>query len=113
MKYREEKIDDVLIMRVDEPRLDSTVSSQFKTELLRLVESKKEKKILIDLKRVDYTDSSGLGALLFGHRQLKSHSGRLKLLHLNPKIQTLIKIAKLDDILEGYDNENEAVSSFK
>jgi anti-sigma B factor antagonist len=113
MKYREEKIDDVLIMRVEEPRLDSTVSSHFKTELLRLVENKKEKKILVDLRKVDYTDSSGLGALLFGHRQLKSHSGRLKLMHLNPKVQTLIKIAKLDDILEGFDNESEAIGSFK
>jgi anti-sigma B factor antagonist len=112
MKYSQEKIGDVLVVRVEESRLDSAVSPQFKTELLRLVEDKKEKKILIDLKRVDYLDSSGLGALLFGHRQLKSSSGKLKLLHISTKIRTLIKIAKLDDVLEGFTSEKEALKSF-
>lgn len=112
MKIREEKVGDVLIVRVDEARLDSAVSPQFKTELLRLVEDQKMKKVLIDLKSVDYVDSSGLGALLFGHRQLKSNSGKLKLVHLSTKIRTLIKIAKLDDILEGFSSEKEALKSF-
>ncbi|HEX9654418.1 MAG TPA: STAS domain-containing protein [bacterium] len=112
MKYRQEKVGEVLVVRVDETRLDSTVSPQFKAELLRLVEDKKEKKILIDLKKVDYVDSSGLGALLFGHRQLKSNSGKLKLVHLSTKIRTLIKIAKLDDVLEGFTSEKEALKSF-
>lgn len=112
MKINQEKVGDVLIVRVDEIRLDSAVSPQFKTALLRLLEDKKTKKILIDLKKVDYVDSSGLGALLFGHRQLKSNSGKLKLLHLSTKIRTLIKIAKLDDVLEGFTSEKEALKSF-
>ncbi len=112
MKINQEKVGDVLILRVDETRLDSTVAPQFKTALLGLLEDKQTKKVLIDLKKVDYVDSSGLGALLFGHRQLKSNSGKLKLVHLSTKIRTLIKIAKLDDVLEGFTSEKEALKSF-
>lgn len=113
MQYHQKKKNDVLIFRVDEPRLDSNIASDFKTEMYRLVVNEKELKILIDLKRVEYADSSGLGALLFGHRQTKTNGGKLKLVNLNPKVLSLIKIAKLDMVLEGYDNEEEAIESFK
>lgn len=112
MKFEETKINNIHVMRVQEARLDSTISPEFKTQLLRLVENEQVRNILIDLKNVEYVDSSGLGALLFGHRQAKSHSGRMKLVHLNPKVVTLIKIANLENILEGYDDENDAVKSF-
>lgn len=113
MKFHEEKIGEVLIVRVEETRLDSNVSPEFKTELLRWVEREGEHKILVDLREVDYVDSSGLGALLFGHRHLKSNSGDLKLLHLNPKVRTLLRIAKLEDVLQGFDEEREAIASFQ
>ncbi len=112
MKLREEKVGDVLVVRVEEPRLDSNVSVEFKTELLRLVETEGERKILVDLQQVDYADSSGLGALLFGHRHARDHAGLLKLVHVHPKVRTLIDIAKLDDILETYDSEDAALKSF-
>lgn len=113
MNFHEEKIGDVQVVRIHEHRLDHTNCSQFKTELLRLVDREGEQNILIDLQQVDYADSSGLGALLFGHRQAKSHSGFLKLLNLSPKIHTLIKIAKLEDILETFEDEKRAISSFE
>jgi anti-sigma B factor antagonist len=113
MNFQKENIEDVTVVRVQESRLDSNISSDMKTELLRLIEREGAQKILIDLNRVDYVDSSGLGALLFGHRQAKLNSGKLKLVNLNTKIFTLIKIAKLENILQGYQNEKEALKSFQ
>ena len=113
MNIREEIIGDVQVLRIEEPRLDSALSSELKTELLRLIENEKAEHILIDLAAVEYIDSSGLGALLFGHRQVKSHNGILKMLHLNQKVRTLIKIANLEQILVSYDDEKEALESFK
>ncbi|MFQ5603290.1 MAG: STAS domain-containing protein [bacterium] len=112
MNFHTEKINEVLVLRIDEKRLDTNVASEFKTELLRFVDKDGEKKILVDLKNVDYVDSSGLGALLFGHRQAKAQSGNLSLVHLNGKIKTLIQIAKLEKILVGYSTEAEAINSF-
>jgi anti-sigma B factor antagonist len=114
MQYREETKEDVLIVRIDEPRVDTNVAPEFKTEILRLVQDEGQKKILIDLKKVDYVDSSGLGALLFGQRQAKTNSGTMKLLvNLNSKVVSLIRIAKLNNVLEGFDDEDEAIASFQ
>ena len=112
MKLQEEKINDVLIVRLEDPRLDSAISSEVKTELLRLMDRQELRNILLDLSMVEYADSSGLGALLFGHRHAASKDGRLKLLHVNTKVLTLIKIAKLENILEWYHDEEEALASF-
>ncbi len=112
MNVREEKVGGVLVVRVEEARLDSTISAEFKTELLRLLEGEAVRNVLIDLRKVDYADSSGLGALLFGHRHARGHEAALKLVHVNPKIRTLIRIAKLDDVLEIFDGEDEALNSF-
>ena len=75
-------------------------------------ENKKISGHLSDLKKVEYVDSSGLGALLFGHRQAQAHSGKMKLIHVNPRVNTLIQIAKLQDILERYEDEAVAIRSF-
>jgi anti-anti-sigma factor len=112
MKFREDKIDAVLVLRLEEARLDGTISSEMKTELLRLVETENEKNILLDLASVEYADSSGLGSLLFGHRQAANHDGAMKLLHLNQKVLTLMKIAKLERLLEWYQDEDTALNSF-
>lgn len=112
MKVREDKRAGVIILRVLHPRLDQAVAPDFKTEILRLVEKESEQKILVDLKEVDYCDSSGLGALLFGLRQAKSKSGTLKLVNVNPKVFNLIRIAKLDKVLQSFDDESDAVQSF-
>lgn len=112
MLYEQDQIGDVCVLRVAEPRLDSTIAPEFKTELLRLVEQEGHRKILVDLKTVEYADSSGLGALLFGLRQSRNFDGILKLVNLNPRVLSLIRIAKLDSVLEAFDDEQEAVESF-
>ncbi|MFQ6115391.1 MAG: STAS domain-containing protein [bacterium] len=112
MEYHEEKIGGVFIIRLLQPRLDTYVAPELKTEILRVVEREGEHKILIDMKQVEYVESSGLGALLFGVRQAKSKSGMLRLVNSNQKFLNLIRIAKLEDEIVNYENEEKALGSF-
>lgn len=111
MAFVKESKNGVTIIRINRERLDSGIAPDLKTELLILVDQK-IKHILIDLTKVSYTDSSGLGALLFGLRQLRDLNGTLKILGANNRVMNLIRIAKLEDILINFENENEALTSF-
>ena len=111
MSLLKEEQDGITIIKVAKDRLDSIIAPQLKSELLILV-SEGAKKILIDLSDVTYTDSSGLGALLFGFRQLKNNHGQLKLYAANDRIMTLVRIARLDGFLLNYRDKNEAIFSF-
>jgi anti-sigma B factor antagonist len=77
-----------------------------------LVEQGK-KKILLNLGGVKNIDSSGIGELIANYTTISRDGGQLKLLNLTEKIQNLLVITKLLTVFDSYDNEEEALNSFK
>ncbi len=111
MNIEVEKQGDLYIMRIKTKRLDTFKATDIKTEFLRLI-GEGAKHILVNLKDVESADSSGLGSLLFGKRQFEAKSGFFKLSSLQPKVVTLLKIAKLTEHFEFYDDEESAIKGF-
>ncbi|HYJ86265.1 MAG TPA: STAS domain-containing protein [Pyrinomonadaceae bacterium] len=72
-----------------------------------------KKKILLNLHGVKNIDSSGIGELIANYTTVSRDGGQLKLLNLTEKIQNLLVITKLLTVFDSYDNESEALSSFK
>ena len=71
------------------------------------------KKILLNLSAVKNIDSSGIGELIANYTTISRNGGQLKLLNLTEKIQNLLVITKLLTVFDSYDNEPEALNSFK
>jgi anti-sigma B factor antagonist len=69
-------------------------------------------KILLDMKGVDYLDSSTISVLLTERERLKNHGGGLKLLGLQETPRKVFEIAKIDSIFEIYEDEGEALANF-
>jgi anti-sigma B factor antagonist len=72
-----------------------------------------KKKILLNLGGVKNIDSSGIGELIANYTTVSRDGGQLKLLNLTDKIQNLLVITKLLTVFDAYDNEAEALNSFK
>jgi len=72
-----------------------------------------KKKILLNLAKVNYIDSSGIGELIANYTTVSRQGGQLKLLNLTEKIQNLLVITKLLTVFDAYDNEAEALKSFE
>jgi len=104
---------DVTILRLQDARLDNVIAAELKAHLLVMIEEQRIKNILIDLAEVEYADSSGLGAILFGIRQARPVNGHIKLVNPQSRVLGLIKIAKLENVIEAYDDESEALESFQ
>ena len=71
------------------------------------------KKILLNLAAVKNIDSSGIGELIANYTTMSRDGGQLKLLNLTEKIRDLLVITKLLTVFDAYDNEAEALNSFK
>ena len=112
MAFIKDEKNGVTIIKIENERLDSLIASDLKTELLLSVDGGSNK-ILMDVSQVIYADSSGLGALLFGVRQLQNMGGQMKLLGANRKVINLIKIARLNDRLPNYEELDTALASFQ
>ena len=81
-------------------------------DLLRNLVSEGIKKILLNLRNVDYIDSSGLGELVSAFTSMRSQGGELKLLNLTKRVRTLLQITKLLTIFDITDDEATSVKSF-
>ncbi len=72
-----------------------------------------ETKFLLNLADVDYIDSSGLGELVSSFTTVKNQGGVLKLLGLTHRVRDLMQITKLLTVFDVYDDEPEALKSFR
>ena len=69
--------------------------------------------LLLDLSGVSYVDSAGLGELVQAYVTAKNRGGTLRLLNVTKRLQDLLVVTKLLTVFEAYDNESEALASFK
>jgi anti-sigma B factor antagonist len=82
-------------------------------DAVRRLLSEGKRKVLLNLGGVNYMDSSGVGELIANYTSVSRDGGELKLLNLTDKIQNLLVITKLLTVFDAYENEAEALNSFK
>jgi anti-sigma B factor antagonist len=85
--------------------------STFKKTVTRLLEEGSVN-LVVDLQRVGFLDSSGLGALVRALKISQNEGGQTKLLHAGPQVRKLLEMTKLDSVFEIHDDLEKAVSSF-
>ena len=112
MKFEKLQKEGVVIFRVKEKKIDSSLAPELKKELLTAVVHDTPK-LIVDMASVSYVDSSGLGALLFGVRQANRYNGNLVILNIQPKVKKLIDIAHLSHALKAYESEKEAIRALR
>jgi anti-sigma B factor antagonist len=69
-------------------------------------------KLLLNMRLVDYVDSTGLGAIVMCATRTRTAGGAAKLVHVNRRQIELLVVTKLDTIVEIFDDETDAVNSF-
>ena len=101
----------VVLLAVNEERLDAHNSGELKTEMLSLFDEGKNN-IVIDLKEVRFVDSSGLGSLVSGFKNASARNGNLKLCGLQPQVKSMFELTRLHRVFEIFPNAEEAIASF-
>ncbi|MHB1458165.1 MAG: STAS domain-containing protein [Armatimonadota bacterium] len=69
--------------------------------------------LIIDLKGVEYVDSSGFGALLGATKRVKPIGGKIILVGCSPSVARMMRITQLDTIFEIFEDCTQAVDSIK
>jgi anti-sigma B factor antagonist len=111
MKFSTRKIGDVIIIDVEGKILLGEGDNEIKQTVDDFLKQG-HKKILLNLAKVPYLDSTGLGEIIRCFTTLRKNGGDFKLLSPNKRIMDLLSITKLLDVFDSYDNESSAMMSF-
>ncbi len=82
-------------------------------DALQEVLAEGRKNILLDLDKVKWINSTGLGILIRGHTTLQKEGGAMKIVNLSERIDNLFSVTKLNLVFEVFTDEVAALRSFK
>ncbi len=68
--------------------------------------------IHLNMKEVDFINSSGLGALVSLMKEVRMHKGRLTLSDMAPYVNEIFEITQLSHVFEIFPAEDEAMASY-
>ncbi len=68
--------------------------------------------VLLNLEKVSYMDSAGIGELVACFKRAKEKGGIVKLLNPSGKVYDLLQLTKLEEVFDTYRDEKEALVSF-
>jgi len=71
-----------------------------------------KKNIIINLEKVSYIDSSGIGVLISSLSQLRKIGGGLKITNVFASVKKVFELTKLTSFFDIYENEEAAKKSF-
>ncbi|MDX1958178.1 MAG: STAS domain-containing protein [Leptospiraceae bacterium] len=69
--------------------------------------------IVLNLEKVPFMDSSGIGTLVTGMYRLKKYHGNLKIVNIVGSVAKVFKMTGMDAHLEIFEDEKIAVQSFQ
>jgi anti-sigma B factor antagonist len=67
-------------------------------------------KVVVDLDAVEYMDSSGLATLVEAMRNAGNTDAKIVICNMNPKVNAIFEIARLDSFFSIVNSRDEAIS---
>ena len=90
-----------------EGEVDVYTAPQLKQQMLALLDGGATE-IMVDLTKVDYLDSTGLGVLIGGLKRMREREGNVVLICPNQRVRRVFEITGLDKIFDIFNSEAEA-----
>jgi len=102
---------EVVLLKVYGRLMGGPDADTFKSRIGSIIAEGKNK-VVVDLGRVSWINSTGLGILLSAQSTLRRNGGELKLANVTSRIKNIMFITKLTLIFECFDSVEEAIESF-
>jgi anti-sigma B factor antagonist len=112
MALKEQMKGDVAVLELKGKLMGGPETSDIHDKVKALVAAG-HNKIVADVGKVTWMNSTGLGALMGAMTTLRNAKGDLKLARITEKVESLFVITKLVTVFDTFDTVDEAVAAFK
>ncbi|HVP06226.1 MAG TPA: STAS domain-containing protein [Candidatus Acidoferrum sp.] len=111
MKFEDSLKGDIVVLSVSGKIMGGEEITLFHGRIHEYL-SQNKKKVIIDLAKVEWMSSVGLGMLISALTAVKNAGGRLVLANIT-KIESILTITRLMGVFEHYDSLDDAIKSYK
>ena len=111
LEVQQREVEGIVVLDLRGRLVVGPESTDLRRKFTQLIDQDKKNTIL-NLKHVDYIDSTGLGTLVIGHSMNEKAGGAMKLLHISQRGAQLMVLTKLTTVFEIFDDEQVAINSF-
>ncbi|OFV90670.1 MAG: anti-anti-sigma factor [Acidobacteria bacterium RIFCSPLOWO2_12_FULL_65_11] len=106
-----DKVGAVAVAAVPVEELDASNAGEFKRDVAPLLEA--NTKLVLDLSRLRFVDSSGLGAFISCLRKLNAKGGELKLCGMSKQVRAVFELVRMHRVFDICATSEEAVGAFE
>jgi anti-sigma B factor antagonist len=112
MKMQDEIRDGIVIIHLEGKVMGGPDATMFHGKLHEYVNLGR-KKVVVDLGKVEWMSSVGLGMLISALTTMRNNEGELKLSNITKNIESLLTITRLVTIFDTYDSIDDAIKNLK
>ena len=105
-----QRVGDVTVAAVSVEDLDAGNAAEFKRDMAAVVDA--NTKVVLDLSRLRFVDSSGLGAFISCLRKLNAKGGDLKLSGMSKQVRAVFELVRMHRVFDIFGSRDDAVRAF-
>jgi len=107
-----ERKKDILIVRL-EGELDHHHAEEIRKSLDELLEDSSIRHLILDLRNLNFMDSSGIGVFIGRYKTISKRGGQVCITNVNPQLARILDVSGLYRILKVYNTVEQAVDGIR
>lgn len=112
MKINQREVYGAVVLDLQGKLTGGPEAETFRTIFKNLI-SEEKKKIIVNLEKVSWINSTGLGILISGYTTVRRAGGDLVLTHVSDRIESILYVTKLNLLFKAFETEEEALKSLE
>lgn len=112
MNIKQNQVGDVMVLSLSGKIMGGPDHEKFQSEIKALV-SDGVVDVLLNMSKVTWVNSTGLGILVSAFHTLKKNGGQLKICEVSDRIDNILNVTQLKLVFETFDSCEAGLASFK
>jgi anti-sigma B factor antagonist len=112
MTIQERQVSGIIVLDL-EGRMSASSPERLLGTTVRDLLQRDRKRILVNMEKVPYIDSTGLAQIVEAYHTTTRRGGAFKLVHLTPHVRELLTVTMLLSVLDVFETEADALASFE
>ena len=111
MNINKQMVGDIVVLNLSGKIMGGPDHEKFQNEIKTLI-AEGHVDILLNMAKVNWVNSTGLGILVSAFHTLKKNGGQLKICNVSDRIDNILNVTQLKLVFETYADLDEALASF-